>query len=212
MWLFLKRRFTMKLEDKRLKKVGVAYSGTHDLLEKVPGVNQSSRISLVNLFEKVPSFLCYRLPIDEKDSDTSSGKMMRAIRLPEGTQYRDSERNIKTAGVGGVFIVENQWVDIHDINCRPFHRAPLTAERHVEFSVYEADKFEKLFALERKEDASQKAIENVIRFMNAEQIKPEQAKKTLARIQEFIILRFILGRSKLHQKGRIDVPVNWQYY
>ena len=187
-------------------------------IEKIPGIGQCDRNFLMELFEKVPSFLCCCKHDIQKEGSfekVALDRVMRVIRLPEGTQYK-VKGQLKTAGVGGVFIIEQRWLSIPNYmnvidpySGRPDRQETMEIHYIGKFSAYEADSFNKEFALERKEDASQKDVENTVRFIKAE--KEKASKNTLGVLREMFTLAFLLKKSKIHQKGRVYIPV-YDYY
>ena len=198
----------MRLEDKRLKKMGLTYLG-HVSIKQIPGVDLDDEIRLVDFFETHPSF-----SEDVKKAGAfkkvSHDNVMRVIRLPEGTKYTDEQNKVKVAGQRGIFVVERQWIDVKDDYCPPFYRGEPEASRKVEFCVCEADEFKKKFVLERKKDASEKSIMDTIRFLNAKSNLKKMGK--FKSLQEMVALGLLLKFSKFHQRGRIDVPVQWHSY
>lgn len=202
----------MKLEDKRLKKMGLTCLG-HVSINQIPGVELDNEIRLVDFFETQPSFLCCRAE-DVKKAGTfekvSHDNVMRVIRLPEGTKYTDEQNKAKIAGKGGIFVVERQWIHVKDDYCPPFTRGKPEASRKIEVSVYEADEFSKKFVPERKTDASEESIADTIRFLNAKTNLKKMGK--FKRLQEMATLGLLLKLSKFHQRGRISVPVQWHSY
>ena len=202
----------MKLEDKRLQKFGLTYLGNVSI-KQIPRVDLDDEIDLVDFFETQPSFLCCHSE-DVKKAGTFKkvphDRVMRVIHLPKGTKYTNEKNKPKIAGEGGAFIVEQQWVHIKDDYCPPFYRGEPKASRKVEFSIYEADEFNKKFVPERKKDASKKNMTDTIRFLNAKTNLKKMGK--FRRLQEMIALGLLLKISKLHQKGRINVPVQWHSY